>query len=209
MLIDSRNKFEQEKLVFVVPQQKWYSPSQCLWTKSSQISGKFAIREQYETLERFFLDVLGVAKPDIGMLVGELKSIIIHQPNIDKVKELIWGINAMGPRTENFDEIRQLGVLPIQLQNGKVELRSVTTDFALVDRANYASDFKGQISLLDFSLGQVHRLKPFLTAFGLDDRLLSKLVQETSNVEGRSFATRLTNEFRQKASAFFRSVLAL
>ena len=138
------------------------------------------------------------------MLVEELKSYVAQQPDIKRVKELIQGINEMGPRPEDLQGIKQSKVLPVKLANGRIELRSMTTDFALVNREDYDQAFNGKIAVLDFSLGQVHGLKLFLTAFGLNDRCLSKIVKELPSVESGSYDNGLTNKFRQKANALFR-----
>ena len=55
-------------------------------------------------------------------------------------------------------------------------------DFAIIDRQHYALHFKDKIKILDFSMEEVRRLKPFIKWAGLTDRYLSRLVTERTVV---------------------------
>lgn len=41
-------------------QAAWYKPSDCLWSSTTVISGKFVLNGVYKGLKGFFVDTLGV-----------------------------------------------------------------------------------------------------------------------------------------------------
>ena len=189
-------------------QGKWYQTSSCLWSDTTQITGKVSIRNEYADLEDFFVAKLGVETPNITLFIQELKMLIygVWTPDIEEIKACILGINALGPRKGDLDPLLLTKFLPVNDGNGCVSLMRVEDDFAITDRREFGNAFRGKLVVLDFSLEDVHVLRPFLSLLGLEGRYMSITVREVSSVKGGLKQPDLSSEFRNKAYALFRYV---
>ncbi|MCJ1354926.1 MAG: hypothetical protein MMC33_004916 [Icmadophila ericetorum] len=206
-----RDRFESSSLVFVQPQNKWVSPSECLWTERTQISGKYAIKSLYAEHLPFFIAKLGVKKPDIRLFVQELKirceNFDANNPPIHEVRGLIEDLNELAPQRGDLDELLQCNFLPVRGTDDRLRLKSTAEVFAVADRVEYGQMFQGKLPYLDFSLEEVRVLRKFLTAMGLESRYMSNLAQETSTVNESSKDSVLSEQFQQKASGFYRCAI--
>jgi hypothetical protein len=210
MAVQPSAYFEVSLLIFVLPQKSWHSTPSCLWTDATRISGKVAIANPYAQLQDFF-QALGVKAPSVDMFVEELKALADGErvPTIEEVKHFIDEINRREPREGTLEELKSLNILPVKGINGDVRLRKCRNPFAIVDRLEYGKAFQGKYAILQFSLEEVHELQPFLSALGLQDRYMSRIVEEKSTVQGGEWDRDLSDKFRQKANALFRYVLIL
>lgn len=202
--------FRHQNLIFVAPGQ-WRSAIDCIWATTSQIEGKFAIANQYVAMDEFFVGFIGVTVPYLGMFVDEMKNLIESGPGLvlgfeRRVRNLILHINTLQPTAESLQPLWELAIFPVKLHDGRVKLQPRSFDFAIVDRQNLADAFDGRARLLDFSLEEVWKLEPFLSCFDLEDRYLSRMVEERSSIkEGSSDPhSVLTRNLRRKAYALFR-----
>jgi hypothetical protein len=143
------------------------------------------------------------------MFVEELKALAegVRVPTIEEVKHFIDEINRREPREGTLEELKPLNILPVRPINGDVRLTNSHPPFAIIDRLEYGKAFEGKYPILHFNLEEVHKLQPFLSALGLQDRYMSKIVEEKSTVEGGAWDRDLSDKFRQKAYALFRYVL--
>lgn len=71
---------------------------------------------------------------------------------------------------------------PVRYCNGEVALRSAKVDFAIPDRDPLRNVFQDKITMLDFNLEDVRRLKPFFEWTKLEGRYLSNCVIEGTSV---------------------------
>ena len=77
----------------------------------------------------------------------------------------------------------------------------------IVDLPGDGSMLETRIPLLDFSLEEVHTLRPFLVALGLENRYISRAIKESSRVKDSVLDDELTRQMRGKAYALFRYIL--
>jgi hypothetical protein len=199
-----RRYFEVSLLIYVLPQKKWYSTSSCLWAEATRIAQTVAIATQYAKLQDFFQE-LGVKVPNIATFVQELKALAHgERATIGEVKHLMFEINRREPKEGVLEELKSLNILPVKRANGTVALRNTGYNFSIVDRREYGDAFEGKAPILHFTMEEVHEMQPFLSALGLQDRYMSRIVEEKSMVEGGERDPNLSYKFRQKACALFR-----
>ena len=198
--------FEDEELIYVSQRKQWYSPSSCLWTHDTRISDKAAIAAQYPDLEDFFVRCLEVEEPDINTYVKELENLVADNsnPSIDTVKGLIERINSMGPRPGSLKDLQTLYILPVKAVNGHIRLQKTTDVFSIIDRRELEELFSSQVPVLNYTQEEAHELKPFISAMGLDNRCMSRIVRETSDANVASRHSTLSGSMRKKAYLIFR-----
>lgn len=147
-------------------------------------------------------------KPDIRMFIEELKSrsarFDVNNPPIREMRALIEDLNKWGPQKGDLKDLLQCKILPVRSTDNELSLKSTAETFAIVDRAEYGETFRGKVPYLDYSIEEVRKLRSFITAMGLESRYMSSSVKEFSFVIASSKVSRLSEEFQQKASAFYR-----
>jgi hypothetical protein len=225
----SRKCFENSHLVHIHSEKSWKSPSSCLWSSKAEITGKVIVNKQYgqcqqkKALKAFFVDCLKVSEPSLEILVEELKSVAkpvvggllsIKDAGsaagvVEKAKMLIKAINSMPLDREVLigKKLRSESIFPVKLKNVKV-LKGTADYFSITDRQKYHEAFKNEAWILDFSLEEVHELRPFLRWLNLEDRYLSRRVIENSTFGGidETCSDGLTQDLRFRAKALFRYV---
>ncbi|KAF9772494.1 hypothetical protein IL306_009798 [Fusarium sp. DS 682] len=185
--------FAEEPLIYfnIGNVSRWYTVGECLWSSATQIRGRVALNDLYPDLEDFFVSFLGVQELTLGMAYDELKEMgsRVPPPSIVAVKETIWALNSLlGSTVDQPDEnpIFRGTVFPVRYPNGSVKLQSGRTQFAIADRKALRDIFAPQAKMLDFTLDEVRRLRPFLLWLGMETRYLSTSVREISTVaDGR------------------------
>ncbi|KPM37810.1 hypothetical protein AK830_g8763 [Neonectria ditissima] len=208
-----RNAFLKERLVYASfgNSSGWYSIAQCLWSSATQIQGRIPLNDLYPDLETFFVGSLGVQELTIQMAYEELREMGTREPapSVAKVKETIWAFNSLLDSEGFFNGAQDIvsgRIFPVRYPDGSVMLQTSRTQFAIADRKALREIFRPRAKLLDFSLDEVRRLKPFLEWLDIESRYLSAMVREISTVSGgRMDRLRYPDrEIRQKAHAFFR-----
>lgn len=192
-------------------QEAWVPPSACIWADDSiQIPRKHSISIYYAPLEDFFHNTLGVKRPDVPMLVNAVQEMsTLQPPPVDQLKDIFKAISEMTPANEYLMRLRFTNFLPVQLLNGRTKLVKPSADFFVVDRTGYGEAFEGKAVLLTLTPTEVHSCRSLLVGLGLQDRLMSKAVEEITTA-GRGIANPgLTRNFQWKAYALFRYVYAV
>jgi len=190
----------------------WYKPSQCVWSKAIRLRGAVSISEAYEDLEDLFLLVLGVKQANLLMTIDELKQTGSRQPvSVPEVKESIWTVNSLLPTEMSppaSSEIVKSAIFPIRYPDGGVTCGTETTEFFIPDREYLKECFADKVKLLDFTLEEVGRLRPFLHWTGLQGRYLSSCAEEVTSFPGDVVTpeSNLSLEIRQRAHPFLRLV---
>ncbi|KAL4935035.1 hypothetical protein BDV06DRAFT_229203 [Aspergillus oleicola] len=130
-------------------------------------------------------------------------------PEVAPVKESIGQINILRSGSNEIRTLCGLAFLPVRQPDGTFQLRRVTDAFFIADRIEYLDAFRDRVPMLDYSLEECRRFNGFLTSLGLEDRYLSTAVQEETFVDRPSDqrSSRLTSDFRRKASAIYRCIL--
>ncbi|KAF2810106.1 uncharacterized protein BDZ99DRAFT_442610 [Mytilinidion resinicola] len=200
-----RTDFEENNLVYSHCNGTWHTPSFCIWAEEQiQLPGKLSIATTYKTLKPFFLNVLRVTKPSLEMHISALKQKASTNPDKSSIFREMLNICAFEIPFKALEKLRDCKCLPIKLPSGTTEWSDCSEDFAIVNRRDYSQTFAGQIKVLNFSLEEVHSLKPFLTGLGLEERYLSRAVREETTVQGGLISERLTAELRKKSYAICR-----
>ncbi|KAL5327036.1 hypothetical protein ACEPPN_004726 [Leptodophora sp. 'Broadleaf-Isolate-01'] len=206
--------FEEESLVYIPDtDRRWFPPSSCLWDSPVPIDGNAIIVHSYtEDLKGFFVDSLGVSPATLEKLVLELELLAERNPSVEKVKQLIWAINAKKPEKGDLDPLLEAIFLPVNVfdvdsQRFTTVLRSARTDFAIIDNLPIARNFEREqeAKFLDFALEEVLQLDLFLKALNLEDRYISMITyEETACADGGEEDRRLTSKFRERAHELLR-----
>ncbi|KAF5691492.1 hypothetical protein FCIRC_392 [Fusarium circinatum] len=208
-----KKTFAEEPLIYfnVGNVSRWYTVGECLWSSATQIRGRVALNDLYPDLDDFFISFLGVQELTLDMAYDELKEMgsRVPPPSVAAVKETIWALNSLLDTTPNppDEEPVFLGtVFPVRYPNKSVKLQSGRTQFAIADRKTLGDIFAPLAKMLDFTLDEVRRLRPFLSWLDLEKRYLSTSVREISTVAGGRMDELQypDREIRQKAAGLFR-----
>ncbi|KAE9369740.1 hypothetical protein N431DRAFT_493510 [Stipitochalara longipes BDJ] len=207
-LRDIRTRFEKDCFIYDGVRQAWIPPSSCLWSKDATIPGKFTILNQYRQLKDFFVDILNVKIPDLGMLVDELSQAASSKPTVTDIKSLFWQINNFSPTRNAVEKLNDLPIFPVKSETTKLNVTVLRTRFArfsINDRQPWAKAFGGKLDFLDFNLEEVRRLQPLLSALNVEDRYLSRAVVETSSFQDKGeWSKKRTRQMRSRAHALAR-----
>lgn len=187
-LTKSRTIFAAEKLIFISGDGPgaWYKSADCIWSNGIEFRDKADAAKQYGAdLEEFFLETVGIEKINIEMVCDELISngAQPEHSNIGQIKSLLRALNSL-LLNEDLSEHQQperlleTAVLPVREPDGNVALGNPTTQFAIPDRKHLDEVFRDKIKTLDFTVAELQDLEPFIKWAGLEDRYLSKMVQE-------------------------------
>ncbi|OCK73843.1 hypothetical protein K432DRAFT_364328 [Lepidopterella palustris CBS 459.81] len=207
-----KQDFEDNALIFVPAggDHGWHKASPCLWSSATQIRGKITISDHYASMKTFFVDFLGIATLSLRMVYDELKEMgASDRTTVTEVKETLWAFNSFLSAEKELpkpEPILNGRLFPVRYPDGHTELRSAETPFAIVDRKPLGDAFRGKAKLLDFTLDEVRRLKPFLQWARLEPSYLSTAVKEVSALEGDGQVPISSPErdIRKKAHALFR-----
>ncbi|KAF5007724.1 hypothetical protein FDECE_5972 [Fusarium decemcellulare] len=201
---DMRAAFEEAPLIYNETPHEfgWYKTSDCLWSSETTIRGKAILDGCWESDKNFFVDKLGVKLLTLQMVYDELRQ--SPQSSTEEIKVAILSFNGLlqAERTNLDPEpIRKAKIFPVRYPNGTVVLSSVDVDFAIGDRDKLKAKFQDKISLLDFDLEDIRRLKSFFEWAGLQERYLSNSVRERTSIpndSGRPISSR-NRDLKRKA----------
>ncbi|KAF2188895.1 hypothetical protein K469DRAFT_748131 [Zopfia rhizophila CBS 207.26] len=199
-----RSRFD-DGLVYNPNSQSWHNPSACVWAEDRiRLPGKVSLATIYTSQESFFCKVLAIPKPNLRMHIISLKQKALENPDRQQIFQEMLNICALKPTAEALKGLSGCNCLPVTLTSRQKKWVDHSSDFAIVDRREYAEIFDGKISMLDFSLEEVHSLRPFLLGLGLKDRYMSNAIREETAVCNGLLSQDLTNDLRRKAYAIFR-----
>jgi hypothetical protein len=163
----------------------------------------------YETLKDFFVEMLGVISLTVQMLYDELKQ-PSPQSSTNDLKVAILSLSSRLQTTLTPLDPQPLldaNIFPVRYCNGEVALRSTKVDFTIPDRDYLSTMFKDKITMLDFDLEDIRRLKPFFEWTKLQGRYLSSCVIERTSVSeiGRPISME-SRDLKRKAYYILRYV---
>jgi len=138
------------------------------------------------------------------MHVSALVKKVAEEPDKIAVFQEMLNICTLNPTPESLQDLKGCSCLPVRTQSGTIEWCNPSAHFAILDRREYEAVFEGKIRILDFTLEEVHSIRPFLISFGLSTRFLSSAVEEKTTARDNEFDTKLTNDMRKKAYAIYR-----
>ncbi|KAF2808268.1 uncharacterized protein BDZ99DRAFT_50741 [Mytilinidion resinicola] len=199
-----KSMFDENKLIYNPGSQSWCGPSSCIWAEDTiQLPGKFSLATTYKKQKSFFLSILDVTKPNLEMHILALmqKAVV---PDKRSIMQEMLNICAFDVTPQAVEKLSDCKCLPVKLPSGEIQWLHRSGTFAIVDRRDYGQIFTGRIKVLDFSLEEVHSLRPLLFTLGLGGQYLSKAVREETTVEGGSIDEHLTEDLRRKSYAICR-----
>ncbi|KAK1624073.1 hypothetical protein BDP81DRAFT_502426 [Colletotrichum phormii] len=198
-------QFENEALIYFysVDEASWFDTSECVWSRATKLRGKVSVADDYEDLEEFFVDYLGVKEVDLSMAIEELEDAASSgsEAVITEIKESIWVVNSLLSSVSIPPSPKSLSkspIFPVRCPDGNVKTESVSTEFCIIDREPLEASFKSKVKLLDFTLKEVAQLRPFIEWIRLQDRFISRCVKEITSFDcGTSTPTPTLNPERQ------------
>ncbi|KAF1808780.1 hypothetical protein P152DRAFT_452583 [Eremomyces bilateralis CBS 781.70] len=200
-----KNRFESDKLVYNFQDQTWHSPSTCVWANdTARLPQKFSVATEYFAQKPFFRAVLGIEEPKLPLYIQSLKQEASESPSSDSIKQLIRNICQFGPTASDLTILFDSKCFPVRLPDGTLAWMNGKEDFAIVDRQEYETLFRGQLKTLDFSKEEVHEMEVFLIGLGLQKRYLSGTVAAETTASRSSIDHSMTTELRRKAYAICR-----
>lgn len=193
-------------LLYYPPNKSWYAPSSCIWAPDEiQLPDKISIATEYKSQRIFFQNVLGIKKPDLGMHILALQQRALEKSDKKGILRELKNICALNPVAAILqDKLSKCKFLPVCGPFQAVQWMDSTGNFAVVDRKEYGDLFKDKINMLDFSLEEVHSIKPILASLELEGRYISRIVKEETRIEDGSLNDILTKDLRRKAYAICR-----
>ncbi|KAF4501943.1 hypothetical protein FAGAP_1920 [Fusarium agapanthi] len=181
-----KQAFRDSPLIYVPHQanRKWYKLSECIWSSEGASQDEISLEPLYADLSTLFVSFLDVPKISASLVYQHILNIGNTIQPIPEIKKLIWSLldsltTNRGPSSIYADKIRACRVFPVKGLSGEVQPASALGSFYINDRPIYAAVMKGKANILDFSVEEVHRLKPVIEWLGLTDRYLSKSVTVT------------------------------
>lgn len=196
-------------------QLSWHKTADCLWSSTAEIQGKATLTDHYEDLRSFFVDTLGVQTLTLQIVYDDLIQTHPQQPRtVEDIKKTIWSFNSLLQTEPDMrrqldpEPLLEASVFPVRYPGGGKRLVSAKdSEFAIVDREYLAGRFEGRIKFLDYDLGEVRRLQPFLEWCNLGYRYLSRSVKEITSVStgqtGRNISS-TNRDIKRKAHALLR-----
>jgi hypothetical protein len=160
----------------------WYKIHDCVWPSNTSLGGKAVLSDHYGSLKEFFVNKLGVEDSMPNTSYDELKH--PSQRSVKDIKATIMQFSNLLRTTTVFldpELIRKSKIFPVKGLNGIVTLDSVDADFLIKDTLLY-EDWLCHLRILDFDMQEFQRLKPFFSWLGIEDRYLSRCVEEQTSI---------------------------
>ncbi|KAF9773489.1 hypothetical protein IL306_008684, partial [Fusarium sp. DS 682] len=182
---DMRTAFESSPLIYISQSRYkgWYKSTEVLWSSSTELCGMGTLKESYESLGEFFQGKLGIKSLSLQILYDQLSQ--SPQCSPEQMEEAIFVLNDFIRNESSFIDphpIRNARIFPVRELDGAVALKSMETEFAIGDNDNLRVKFQDKISFLNFDLKKVRRLKPLFNWLRLENRYLSRCIQENTTI---------------------------
>ncbi|OAX80405.1 hypothetical protein ACJ72_05265 [Emergomyces africanus] len=198
------------KLIYIPARQLWVGPESCVWAEVPKIGRKYGISAAYSQHQALFQELLGIQVPTIENYVAQLKMLALYATSeVSEFKTAIYRIHAMCPKAGDIEDLRRVHFLPVRMPNGNVEMLRPVDTFFISDTREYQSTFHGKAPLLNFSLEENRKSYRVLEALGLEDRYITRIVEERVVVEQMEPepSPRETRVFQRKANHLYRCAL--
>ncbi|MCJ1284832.1 hypothetical protein MMC26_004169 [Xylographa opegraphella] len=191
-----RKAFLHEDLIlkWSLDNASWIAMSACVWNAPLRLRSKIALSGIWPDCEKFFRLSLGVENATLDMIVEEIKrtSWGSDTSDVGMIKSLFTTLIRFAP---------DYGA---EAKRAQIDGFSTGT-FFIADRHYLHESFTGKVPILDFSVGEVHKLHKIFDLLNLRNKYLSNVVEEDYNTSGsQELDHRLTTMFRSKANALAR-----
>nr|RBQ94652.1 hypothetical protein FVER53263_07682 [Fusarium verticillioides] len=168
--------------------KKWFKASECVFYDKCSSEDEISLESLYPDLSPLFVSFLEVPKLSPSLVYENLQNAGNTTQPIPDLKKLLWSLlDTLAADTASSsvyaDKIRDCRVFPVKLPSGKVQSMNAMGDFCINDRPLYAAALKEQANFLDFSVEEIHRLRPVIEWLSLTKRYLSNVVMEKTSVD--------------------------
>ncbi|KAK0612007.1 hypothetical protein B0T14DRAFT_339770, partial [Immersiella caudata] len=210
-----RLKFDELRFVYVPASQapksgRWCRPNQCVWEGGQHLRRTPVLKAQYEELRDFFCNVLRVEDETLTTVETELRQVEASD-RLESILDLFKAISSYAEQSKGLlhstvdTSLKDHEIFPITSPSLSCTFESLRSGLGneiwfIADRHHLRESFEGVVSLLAFGVNDVARIAPGLRAMGLENRLLSKQVENVTKVKGSSgLHPRYTADLRRRA----------
>ncbi|KAK5123901.1 hypothetical protein LTR85_002097 [Meristemomyces frigidus] len=163
--------------------------------------------ERYPGLRKLFVDFLDVKDADATSIIDELCGVNGAVEQIDAIKTLLLALSGCpfsnaSERTALQPLLKaDMEIFPIRDEDDTLRLVALREKcWFIPDLTSLQNAFMGKVAMPDLRTKELATMRPLLDTLGLQDRLLSKHVNEETDAEGELvFQTTLTDSLRAKA----------
>ncbi|KAM0261041.1 hypothetical protein ACHAQJ_002480 [Trichoderma viride] len=175
--------------------------------------GKKILENDYEELKPFFVDILGVPTLNLGLIYEELLKLGKSTPAVASVKEQLFAFNDHLHSIKEYKKVTPIGlknatIFPVRTPGNQQNILvcNGNEDFAIANRIHWDDSLRPLIKTLDFTLDEIHELEPFVKWIGFEERYLSRIVREASDVGDSQLvpSLSLSRDIKIKAHALCR-----
>jgi len=189
------------QLIYHMKDDRWVYLWDCVWQAPPCLRKVYALSSDYSSCEDLFRTKLNVGNSTIDHVITEIldmgaTSFSDPASTVFRRKTLIFAIN---------DLLRLNIKSPIDRLSGKdfipkkLSLSTSLPFLYVADQGRLWRNFYGRLDLIDFSPDEIKLLAPLLSAIGLCNSLLSKVVKETQSLNGTPTQDlERTNQFRTR-----------
>lgn len=184
----------------------WLTVSQCLWSSATKFGSRAVLSDNYEALEDFFVDFLGVQMLDAKIVYDELldhthsatPAGLSHLKSQLRILSRFIAEKDIDPTIRPLPLLRKdVRIYPVRPPSSEAaQLVAYPQGFVIVDRVRLGSYFSDKINVLDFDLDEIRDLSPLFRWLGIETRLISRLVKEISTVDRANIRPVPTSECR-------------
>ncbi|KAF9779051.1 hypothetical protein IL306_002787, partial [Fusarium sp. DS 682] len=153
----------------------WFRTSDCFWSEADTTELNSSLKQCYPDLKDFFLGKLGIKISAYDELLN------VSSDDPDVITKIIFSLrDEVGDSIPNFppEPIQKAKIFPVRYPDENISLCSLDTEFAIADREHLGREMQGHIKILDFDLGEVRRLWALFEWLDIEDRYLSRCVNE-------------------------------
>jgi hypothetical protein len=189
----NRRHFLKHSLIYVEG-YKWLAPNECVWKSPFPCAVIPVLSDSYPKCSQLFRKCLNVKNADVDVLVNEVSS-CAGTFDLDRSKKMLFALNEFltSPsklKTDHRITLERNSIFPVwraDSDNARtVEMVCCHDSFWIADTSTRYSRFEGQLWLLDVLPGDIVKLSNLIKEFGLENKLLSKAVDETMGFGGPS-----------------------
>ena len=183
-----------------------------MWDGGQYLRRTPILRTQYEELRDFFCTVLLAENESLATVEKELRQVEASDP-LDSILDLFKAIsNYMGKAHGHIHSsidtsLKDHRIFPITSTVLNWTYESLKSGIGneiwfIADRHHLRESFDGVVPLLAFGVNEVGQLLPALRLMGLENRLLSRRVEDVTGIPGSSHLHRRYTAYLRRRVKF-------
>ncbi|KAH7254265.1 uncharacterized protein BKA55DRAFT_510407 [Fusarium redolens] len=208
---DLKLAFAEKAIIATAPGEAvtWLNAADCTWSPKLESPEINDLSKHYPELHDFFVNFLDVKQNDSGLIFDTLMNVSSLSPDCSRdntARGLLVAVSQRIPEFGHiFDKERfvRSNIFPVSTADG-VLLCASTMEFSVADRQNLKEAFTGKLNLLDFDPKTVWMLDNLLVWAGLDQRYLSRHVEDQGPADENFKSIELPDELSSKADQLLR-----